>query len=226
MQIKTFTEPEGYEAISKDVIANLPSYIHKTPEEIKNIVIVGACNGLEIDTFIDLYKYVKIIAIEPSPKTFDFIKNKYAGNDKVFCFNVACSDFSGVAKLYELSMPGNGSLLKVSEKSVYNLKETEVIDVDVTILDTILHDIVIDLLMIDVQGSELSVLKGYSNINNALSLFLEVSTGQTNHKGYEGECNQKELENYLTGHTLHSIGMDNELNNGTGNAFWIRNDLI
>ena len=224
--MKTFTELHAYAAIENDVIANLSTYIHCKAEDVLTIVIVGAFDGNDITRMMPLYPHAHFIAIEPYSENFFMLKKKYGNHPRVKCLNVACSDFEGEANFYELSAGGNGSLLKVSDKSIYKLKEIGQVKVQVRTLDSILENVSVDLLWMDVQGNELNVLKGYKNQDKALSMYLEVAVEGCGHESYEGNCHLSDLEKHLTGHTLHSIGLDNELKNGTGNSFWLRKDLI
>ena len=220
--MKVFEDLYGYAAIENDVIKNCARYIKKDSSKVENIVIVGAYHGYEIDKMMLEYPNAKFIAFEPFPKNFQVLQSRYANNAKVRCLNYACSDFIGTADFHELSAAGNGSLLKVSNQSVYKLQEVETVTVQVTTLDAAVQDLAIDLLWMDVQGNELNVLKGYQN-QNALSMFLEIAIEGHGHESYEGNCHLSDLETYLTKYALHSIGLDNELKNGTGNSFWVRN---
>jgi len=47
--MKTYTEPRAYQTIERDLISNLSKYIKKDKQDVKNIVIVGAYHGYEID---------------------------------------------------------------------------------------------------------------------------------------------------------------------------------
>lgn len=228
--MKTFTEPRAYETIENDVISNLSTHIKKDKEDVKNIIIVGAYHGYEINKFMKIYPNANFIAFEPYPKNFDILKNRFKNNSNVKCHNCACSDFNGTAEFYELNLKGNGSLLKISDKSIYknvhNAKQVDVIEVQVKTLDSIIGNIPVDLLWADVQGNELKVLQGYNNKTNCLSMFLEVLVEGYSHESYEGNCHLSDLKEHLTHHVIHSMGLDNELNNGTGNSFWLRGDLI
>jgi FkbM family methyltransferase len=224
--MRVFTEPRAYETIQNDVLQNFTRYIKKKPEDIDLIAVIGAYHGYEIDTMLALYPNALIFAVEALPKNFDVLRKRFEGVDRVICFNYACTDFKGSALFHELNAPGNGSLLKPSDKSVYKLHEVEEIQVEATTLDSLIGNMDVDLLWMDVQGSELDVLKGYKWREKARSMFLEIAMSGYPHESYEGNCHYEDLEKFLKDtHICHSIGLDNELKNGTGNSFWTRRGL-
>ena len=67
------------------------------------------------------------------------------------------------------------------------------------------------------------MLKG-TNLDNVSSIFAEVQLSENKiNQIYDGQCFMDDLKNYLDDKfSLHSIGLDNEIKNGTGNAFWIK----
>lgn len=223
--MKIYEDKHGYATIEKDICSNFPKYIKKASQEVGTIIIVGAYHGYEIDKLLALCPNANVTAFEPFPRNFAILQKRYQNNPKVKCINSACSNFNGTSEFHELSAEGNGSLLKVSEKSIYKLKEVETVKVEVVTLDSIIQDIPVDLLWMDVQGNELNVLKGYSNQDKVLSMFLEIAIEGFGHESYEGNCHLGDLQDHLKNHTLHSLGLDNELKNGTGNSFWLRNDF-
>jgi FkbM family methyltransferase len=88
--------------ISKYLIHN------KQSDEIFNFIQVGAFDGVECDP---LLKYLQRfnwngIMLEPQPRPFSKLIEKYADRDGIFVKNVAISDSNGKSTLYILD--GNG----------------------------------------------------------------------------------------------------------------------
>lgn len=207
-----YLEDNAYDIIQEDVIRYLGKYLDK---EINDIVIVGAYHGTEIPEILYHYPKCNILAFEAYKPNFDTLVRTFKTRSNVKCYNVAISDKKGIEIFYELKDIGNGSLLRTE----YPEKLVDIIKVPTDRLDSYVNEN-IDLLWVDVQGKELDVLKGF-DITKAKALYLEVSKGTT--KTYKGTCLLSDLEKYVKNtHFLHSIGLDKT--NGTGNAFWLRNN--
>ncbi len=129
------------------------------------IVDVGANIGSYSSRIKSLSRNAKIYAFEPHPITYERLL-KEASKYGYLAFNLACSDKIGNLKLYDykdnLEGSQHASLYKdVIEKS-HGSASTEW-DVRVVTLDSFLKNkkvAHVDLLKIDTEGNELSVLKG------------------------------------------------------------------
>lgn len=234
-----YSDPHAYETIQYEVERHLPHYIKKGANDINTIVIVGAYHGYEIDRMLQYYPNATFFAFEAYPKHFEVLHDRFEGNNRVRCYNYALSDEIGVCDFYERSDPGSGSVLEfIGDQKGHPQHTVDKITANCTVLRifqnpayqyaNIFGDI--DMLWVDVQGAELLVLKG-TDLTKVQSLFLEVNTrwatNEYDIETYKNNCYLDELENYLKDQfTMHSIGLDNELNNGTGNAFWIRNGYV
>ena len=215
----TYSDPYAYETIQRDVIAKLAMYLNKEREEIQNIVIVGAFHGYEIDGFLANYPNAQIYAFEPYPEHYNKLLERYKYNQRVVTINKAVSNKVGKVIFHELTAAGSGSLLEFIDDGYNRISNS--IEVDCTTIDEEFPDMKIALLWVDTQGTELDVLKG-ANLKNVDTLFLEV-TLRTGKIAYKNNTLLDELEDYLKPtHSIASIGLDNESNNGTGNSFWMR----
>jgi FkbM family methyltransferase len=212
-----YKDLRAYETIQTDIEKKFHTYIGKTAEEIKTIVIAGAYHGYEIERILSAYKNATIYAIEAYPKNFKVLLSRYANNQRVRLFNLAVSDKRGTATFFELSDIGNGSLLESTNES----KIADAVSVETDTISNLINE-PIDLLWADVQGSELTVLAG-TDLKNTESLFLEIAVRGMQPQQYKNQCFLDELELFLKDtHRLYSIGLDNEYKNGIGNSFWIR----
>lgn len=226
----TYYYPQGnaYDVIQLDVEFGFNTFLGKEKSDIKNIVIVGAYHGYEINRLLNIYPNATIYAFEAVPEHYQVLQNRFNNINRVKTFNKAVSDVVEETNFFELGNggEGSGSLLKFTGHELgHPFKIKEILKVKTTTLKEELQDLKIDLLWVDVQGAELKVLKGV-DLNNCSSLFLEIHTHDFikpwDKEGYSGMCFKEDLENYLTSFTLHSIGLDNESGNGQGNSFWIR----
>lgn len=220
--MKIFNDPHAYETIQVETERNFHSYISKDKSEPLVVVIVGACRGVEIQHFLNSFPNIEIHAFEPVPYVFADLKETYNKYPNVFCHEAAVSDMSGVATFHEVTVEGCGSLNKFINDGHNNIAKSY--EVEALTLDDAIGSKDIDLLWVDTQGTELNILKGVADLTKVKSMFLEV-TMRTGKIAYENNCLFDELQTYLEDtHTVHSIGLDNEGNNGTGNSFWLRRD--
>jgi hypothetical protein len=100
-----------------------------------------------------------------------------------------------------------------------NVLFNQTTEVEVTTLDSLaLYG---DLIVINVQGVELSVLKGgFKTIAHAKAIILECNIGNL----YVGDCRLEDIIEFLKSKfTLVYVNMST---NYIGDAFFVRNDLL
>lgn len=185
------------------------AYLFKWFDRIPNGVFqVGASAGQEIKGFID-QGIKKGIFVEPLPDAFQELKKNASSQPGFFPVNAVCTDIAGKTCSFYVSKGGgaSSSLLKPSG----HLEAHPEVDFDstpITLVSTTVDQIVadfkanghadiiasIDLLYIDTQGAELSVLKGADELLKQVRyVFTEVSHGGL----YENDVSHKELTEYL-----------------------------
>jgi FkbM family methyltransferase len=203
-------------------------YIRTDRDAIQSIVIVGAWQGLEIRGLLQRYPAAHIVAFEPSPHDFPALKAAYVGSKRVSCFQLAIADHTGEIEFHAGSLPGTGSLLAFAgdaESQAHNLGlvETEAFRVPVTTLDD--HDATrdlkhVDLLKIDVQGAEASVIRGGRRlIGRTSAVLVEVSLRGS---AYADAATFQEVDAGLrqAGLSLCALGLDPITLDG--NALYVR----
>lgn len=220
-----YTEPNAYDTISREIENNFHTHIGRTKEEIQTIVVVGGYNFSEGISYLKNYPNATIYVFEPVVEFFQQAYYRYSNYlDRCKFHNIALGNTTEKIQFYRTSSPGSDSMFPVLEnnKSGYSFTNIKSIEVQCDKLSNIIKE-PIDLLSIDVQGAELEVLKG-TNLDNVECIFAEVQLSENKHNQvYDGQCFMDDLNNYLEDKfSLHSMGLDNELKNGTGNAFWIR----
>jgi len=139
----------------------------------KNLLIfdVGAHKGQTSSHFCKLFPQSFIHAFEPSPYLFPEIEKNFSKWKNIKCHNVALGETNEKAFLTRPDSDLCGQVVKAQEN---NSTSISVRRLDEFCLDE--NIAAIDLLKIDVEGNELSVLKGASGIfeKNAIrAIFLE-----------------------------------------------------
>jgi len=218
-----YKDLHGYDTISRDIENNFPKYIGKQNNEIKTIVIVGGYRCWEAKFYLEKYINSVIHIFEPVEEYFTFLQKQYGQNSRCKLYNIAISDYTGFIDFYRTSSPGTDSMYPVIENnnSGYGFKSISKIKVISQKLSNIITDD-IDLLSIDVQGAEDKVLMG-TNLDSVSCIFAEIQmSSNAQNAVYQGQCFSEDLEKILLDKfKLHSLGLDNEMKNGTGNSFWI-----
>jgi len=131
----------------------------------------------------------KVIAVEPNPESFDILKQNVALNkleDTVFCEQVAISDKSDIVNIQP-----HGSESRITAQPTD-------CRVRATTIESLINDYKvrkIDLLMVDVEGAELLVLRGipWKTLKPA-RIFCELHPYAWKHFSYTGEDLQKFLQ--------------------------------
>jgi FkbM family methyltransferase len=217
----------SYEAMQLEVERRLHHYLHVDAESIEQIVIVGANDGGEIPRLRLTYPRSRFLCFEPSPVWYNRLTETFRQADYVENRKLALSDCSGSAIFHELPLAGNGSLLPPDREhwsSFSQIKENEVTSFEVA-MSTLDHEAKglkqIDLLWIDVQGAEGSVLKGgIETLRRVAAVFLEVALIDS---PYRGALLFPQLQTMLTNFGFFCVGLGVDGWNYSGNSLWIRN---
>lgn len=190
------------------------------------IIEIGMHHGEDTLKFRNLFPDSLIIGFEPDPRCAEIIKSKNIKNLEFF--KCALSDKKGEMIFYQSDSQdgwdGSGSLKKPKEhlKRFPHIDFDKSVTVPVTTLDFVLamlvndfeevllpRDEVIDLIWIDVQGSEKDVFKGALNtLKRTKYIHFEVYDGV---EMYENQPTLKEIMNQL-GPDWIIIGDDGEGN--------------
>lgn len=219
-----------YEYIQTVVEEQLHRYICVGAKQIAHIVIVGAHLGYEITRMSRSYPMARFTVFEASPRYFPALERLFARKKHVDCVHAAVTDKAGIVTFLETSAKGAGSLLRVSDnaRQDYGLQQAESYTVTATSLDDYFHSMSpsaeIDLLWIDVQGAEMSVLRGANSfLKRVRALFVEVACLESSYEKGTQFCSIMDLVG-TQGFCLAGLGTDSL--NLTGNAFFVQPRLI
>ena len=148
---------------------------------------VGAYIGDTVEQFKFSFPEAYIHAFEPFDESFSILKNRFQKTDKLFLNNIAVANRSSSnANMYITQNKGSSSLLKPTKDANEfwegnPLSTQKEVKVETTTIDSYCQKYNIqriDILKIDVQGSELKVLQGAEQMlkeRRVKLIFTEIS---------------------------------------------------
>lgn len=170
--------------------------------DVCGVVHVGAHTGQERHLYAQ-YK-LNVIWIEPLPELFAALKRNIAELANQQAIQRLVTDKDGVKCSFHVTSNegGSSSIYKLDQhKDIWpDVKHERTVELESSTLASLLVDAHTDLskydaLIMDTQGSELLVLKGAEPI---LDRFRYVRTEVAEFSAYEGCCQLKDIEAYLT----------------------------
>ncbi|HUQ64418.1 MAG TPA: FkbM family methyltransferase [Acidimicrobiales bacterium] len=134
-------------------------------DDVGIVIDVGANIGEWTAGVLQLAEPTQVFAFEPSPRVFPLLMGRFADNQVVNVIQAAVGDVDSTIPFYVTEHSHNASVLQpradVQDLLDHGGSVEDRVDVDVVRLDTVLADVPsIDILKIDVQGYERSVLAG------------------------------------------------------------------
>jgi FkbM family methyltransferase len=139
------------------------------------VIDVGANKGQSIDFFLSINPNCLIYALEPNPKLFRALTDRYVKHDNIKLFNLGISDYSGEKEFHENIFDYTSTFEELNTNSEYLKKKAQVLGVQpkdiisksyqvkvITLKDFIDSNYIdnIDILKIDTEGHEYYCLKG------------------------------------------------------------------
>jgi FkbM family methyltransferase len=179
-----------------------------------HIFDIGANIGQSVARYREQYPNCIVTSFEPNPVAFSLLEKNWAGIPGITLNRLALSNYIGEASFYATHVSEASSLLKPTEH-IMNLSsehkyDYETISVLTTTLDHYCHASAIkniDILKLDVQGSEFSVLQGAEKLLQAgmiRLIYSEITFAET----YTNQTSYTDLISYLCqfNYTLWDIG--------------------
>jgi FkbM family methyltransferase len=137
---------------------------------LKNLIILGAATGHDIDRFLRKNSDCRtwtIYGFEPALDQFLSLEHRFRNHKNVHCVNAAATTFDGTTKLYECrpfdlrpeqKNNHNGRSINPLKGNVISyFKEVEAIDISKWLKETIEKDS-FNVMVIDIEGAEYDVI--------------------------------------------------------------------
>jgi len=194
----------GYQICRKELLPNDAFGVQRELIQVQAPVIldIGAYVGQVTAEYRRLFPLASIHCFEPFHESFQILLKNVEGDSRTFCHNIALSNQKGSAVL-NVNLSSSTNSLLPSDRNASSfwgegvLDTTSQIKVDTTTVDIFCQESSIshiDILKMDVQGAEYSVLSGAKEMlsNHNISLiYTELILCPT----YKGQC---QLHEYLS----------------------------
>ena len=167
--------------------------------KIDSLIHIGGHKGEEIEEY-KLLNLKNVIYVEPIKKFAKEIENKIQNleNFSVLAIGLGSEDKEDEINIAEDNHSGSSSIFSPRPSSIEFVKKEKIIIKKFSSLD--LPEL--DLAIIDTQGYELEVLKGFEEkINDFKFLIVEFS----NYEGYIGQVTYSQLNKFLNSSNFFMI---------------------
>jgi FkbM family methyltransferase len=160
-----YTDNKEYHTLKREIWGE-DIYYFDTEKENPLIIDIGSHIGISVLYFKSIYPNSQIIAFEPNPYSFEILKENVSMNNlcNVSLINKAVHSHSGIKDFYipmdNEYWSSNSAFISGSWTGKERMKK---ISVESTTLNEYM-DRDIDMLKIDIEGSELSILKEHKKI--------------------------------------------------------------
>jgi FkbM family methyltransferase len=196
-------------AVRKGVAATVEHRDVGWGSDFATVLDVGGHHGQFTLFALEQFPNAQVISFEPQAEGAAKIRSAVAGDSRVRVLNYALSDSTGKAELHISKRSDSSSLLPIGEGQTTAYPGTEEATTEVIELET-LDNLLGDppkrptLLKIDVQGAELSVLRGAERTLAAVDeIFVECSFVEL----YEGQALANDVIDFLARHGFRLAGV-------------------
>ena len=131
-----------------------------------NIVDIGGFKGDWTGEVLKRLSSYTVHIFEPNKDNFEFISNRFLGNDNIFMYQLGVGDSCSTKKYYDLK--SDEIVRQMSgfvKRDIYNSYDFDELEMDIVNLDSLeLSNDLIDFIKIDVEGYEYNVFVGMKNM--------------------------------------------------------------
>jgi FkbM family methyltransferase len=202
--------------------------------DARMIFEVGAADGRDCEYYRQLFPRSIVHAFEPLPENFKSLAARSAIDQNIIAHEAALADTKGTAAFHVGAWADSSSLLKAKNTgSTFDAYQasTGTIEVRTDTLDSVasMYGVTrIDILKMDAQGAELTILRGAAKLLKARAIQLIYTEAQFRPL-YEGAGTFAEIATYLgeNGFQLHNLYNINHNQHGIAcwcDALFVLND--
>ncbi len=190
-----------------DFAGNIASILKSIFTSHMTFIDVGAHHGDFTASLIKTLPSAIGMLFEPTPVSYEKLKNRFKDNTAIQSFNYALSNEKGASDFYTANDSAKNSLLKFSSASQSSDKTSVKVETLDGLRERIGDSSKIDFIKIDTQGNDLKVLQGArKTIRDSLPVILIESIFIPL---YEGQDSYYEIFNFMKTHGYHLAGIFN-----------------
>ncbi len=194
----------------------------------RGIIHVGAHEGEELEKYREL-GIRNTILIEANPAVYQRLKEKVMDFPEVHTYNCAITDFDGTVDLHITNMDQSSSILNLADHAkIYpQISECDIVSVPAETLDTLGSELGLqkeryNILSMDIQGAELSALKGASKLLSNIDLiYTEVNWKEL----YKGCALIYDIDSFLDDRGFLRVATLSSYHPSWGDAIYVRKTL-
>lgn len=193
-------------------------------EDCLTIFDIGANRGEITLRYTELFPEARIFAFEPFSDSFNILASKFSSDKRIECFQIAIGAVNTKSNLFVNRNVDTNSLLspiKIGLSSDQQVKNLGVIEVDVCTIDEFCRNKAIDsidILKLDIQGSELAALQGAAGLlrNKKIKIVYAETYFK---KQYENQPLFHDISKFLEQYGYHLQDFYNPIY-GKGDLVW------
>lgn len=146
----------------------------------RTLLDIGANKGQFSLAYRELFREGRIVAFEPFPESANRFRALFGCDARAQLHQIALADVEGEANFHVTTRKDSSSLLEpgAAQEVAYGVRDETTMTVPVKRLDQVVDMGALArpvLVKIDVQGAELKVLEGCSDLDKADFLYIELS---------------------------------------------------
>lgn len=221
------TEPQWRHGLRSAVAATVEHDALPLRHDLRTVVDVGANRGQFTLYALARFPLANIIAFEPLPRAAEHMMRLFEGAGRVEVMPFALGETEGEVVMHLSAREDSSSLLPVGERQVSTFPGTDEVGTtraDVRTLDMVLVDRKLAqpaLLKIDVQGFELSVLRG---ADQTLPLFHQILIEASFVELYKGQALFPDVSHHLEEHGFRLVSGHISTSDSSGR--WLQGDFL
>ncbi len=196
--------------------------------KIVNLIHIGAHKGEEINLY-ETYEFEKIYLVEPIKECADLIEKKIRNNPRFELFNCAMGSENKFLKFFVADGEDSGSSSLLAPRKS-DILFSQIVEVEVKTFSS-LNIKNIDAAVIDTQGYEIEVLKGFEDDLQKLNIAIVEFA---NYEGYINQPTYKTLNKFMRSQRFVPVDQIKRINKpipskmggSFGDILYVRKDLL
>ncbi|MBE9164839.1 FkbM family methyltransferase [Tychonema sp. LEGE 06208] len=204
---------------------NFPDLCQQHAITPRGIISIGAYDGKTLKR-LNLPNTVKILVIDANQSAVERLQENFADRPNTQVVQAAIANHNDTVTLHLTSLQSSSSILPWKQYSeIYpNIKEIQQLTLSSRTLDTLLEELNLspsdfNILILDIQGSELLALEGATQLLNTLDA---IYTNVYYQELFKGGALAEQVDQFLTDYQFQRVAEETPYHPAWGEAFYVR----